>query len=445
MKKRVFSVLICAALMTSLCACGNKEESAPSVSAPQAGDDRVNPIEKPKPEWEYREMDDGTISISVYNGKDAVVTIPSEIDGKTVTRLGYFFSIDNEVTTKLVIPASVEDMPSHGLGKNLTEIVVEEGSESFYTKDGLVFSKGHFFDMLFMCPQGKTGEITVPDGTESIGSFAFGDCSRITAVKIPESAAWIGACAFRNCTALTSVNIPEAVTMISTGTFEGCTSLETLDIPETVTDIEASVFVETPFLENLKKQDPFVVINGILVDGTTLKGEVTIPDNVKKISGSAFSAGMDENTEIKKVILPESTTEIDSWAFENCTALEEVVLPGSVDRIKSYTFSGCTALKGIDLPDGLTYIGMYAFDGCKSLTSVDIPDGVTEIDMQAFNDCENLERVSVPDSVIYAGALNDCFDGCEKVNVTFKGKTYTAANMEEFYKAVEDNREEKKQ
>lgn len=426
--------------MTVLCGCGNKAES--NVPAPPQPDNgRVNPIEESKPEWEYKE-EDGNITVEAYNGKDAVVTVPAAIDGKPVTRLGYLFEIENDTSTKLELPAGLEYIP-HGLGENITEIVVEEGGENFYSMDGMVFSKGYRYDVLSVCPQGKTGEITVPDSIGGIGFFAFSDCSKITAVKIPESISWIDSGAFNNCTALTSVNIPKEVTVIKGSTFSGCTSLETLDIPETVTDIGAHAFEGTPFLQKLIEKDPFVVINGILVDGTTLKGEVTIPDNIKKIAGSAFAPSYGKNTKLKKVLLHEGFTEIDYYVFENCTALEEVILPESLERINGNAFDGCTSLKSIDLPDGLKEIGMYAFIDCTGLISIEIPNGVTEIDMCAFQDCENLERVSVPDGVVEIG-LNNCFKGCEKVNVTFKGKTYTAANIEEFYKAVEESKEEQK-
>lgn len=440
MKKRVISLFICAAMMTALCGCGDKAETVPEPVLPDNG--RVNPIEESKPEWEYTE-EDGSVTVEAYNGKDAVVTVPAEIDGKPVKRLGYLFKIENDTSTKLELPAGLEYIPN-GLGENITEIVVEEGGENFYSMDGMVFSKGYRYDMLSVCPQGKTGGITVPEGIGGIENFAFLDCSKITAVKIPESVLYIDGCAFTDCTALTSVNIPKEAAIIKSGTFSGCTSLETLDIPETVTDIGAHAFEGTPFLQKLIEKDPFVVINGILVDGTTLKGEVTIPDNIKKIAGSAFEPDYGKNTELKKVILHKGFTEVDYLAFENCAVLEEVILPKSIERIGGHAFDSCESLKSIKLPDGLKEIGMYAFNSCTGLTSADIPNGVTEIDMCAFRNCENLEHVSVPDSVVEIG-LNNCFENCAKINVTFKGKTYTAANIEEFYKAVEENKEKQKQ
>lgn len=441
MKKRLSALLASAIFLASLCGCKNEPE--PPIDNPAPADDniRVMPIEEPKPEWEYSEniFDDG-ISIKAYNGNDVVAAIPAEIDGKTVTRLGYYFEIKNDVTKTLKFPASIEEIPTDTIGANLTEFIVDEGNENYFSKNGCIFVKSYKeSDELIKCPQGIEGEFEVPDGTEAIRSGAFYGCAKITAVKLPESIAYIGASAFCDCTSLKSAKIPENITWIYSNLFRGCTSLETVEIHEDVYSIDAHAFEGTPFLEKLIEQDPLVVINGILVDGTTLKGEVVIPDTVETIAPKAFvSSLLDENTEITKVTLPESFTMVDNDAFSNCTALETVILPEGLKYIEWCAFENCKSLKSIELPSGLEDISFNAFKGCTSLKSVDIPDGVKAIGMDAFENCENLERVTVPDSVVRTD-FGGCFYGCEKINVTFKGVTYTAANIDEFYAAVEEN------
>lgn len=424
MKKRALSLLVCAALM--LCGCDSKPEE---VSVPQVDNTRVNPIEESIPEWEYKELEDGGISLGRYNGSAAVVKIPSEIDGKPVKELGYSFYIRSENSVTLEIPASLEEIKSWSLdGDNLTEFVVAEDNKNYYSKDGMLFIKSDNFiiyekDALYRCPKGKRGEVTVPEGTTAIDSYAFSGCDKITAVRLPESVEKIDDGAFNGCSALTSVNIPKAVTAIEGYTFMNCTSLETLDIPETVTDISQYPFYGTPFQDKIIEKDTFVVINGILIDGTAAKGDVTVPDNVKRIAYGAFSPyGYNiENTELKKVTIPDSVEEIAGSVFEDCTALEEV-----------------------RLPNGLTELGWYLFRNCKSLKSIDIPNGVEDLGMDSFENCENLEQVNVPDSVVGVGYVG-CFEGCDKVNITFKGNTYTAAEIDKFYEAVMENARAKRE
>ena len=44
-------------------------------------------------------------------------------------------------------------------------------------------------------------------------------------------------------------------------------------------------------------------------------------------------------------IIPEGTTEISNYAFDDCRTLESIVIPESVTEIASTAFSGCTSLE----------------------------------------------------------------------------------------------------
>lgn len=415
--KKIISALLCAAAV-ALGGCGKPADRVPDPdpSAPVIGDDREILIEKPGDVWEYDVEDDGSIELKRYTGSRENLKIPSEIDGKPVKYLGYSFSVSNKVTA-LEIPATIEDIRDYCMfGDRLETLTVAEDSEKYYSKDGMLFYKtdDYFFDKdeLFICPRGKSGAVVVPEGTKAIGGYAFGGCKRITSVKLPESVERIEAGAFSGCTSLTSVNFPAAVTEIEAYTFDGCTSLETLDIPETVTDISQYPFNETPFQNRIAERDTFVVINGILVDATRAEGDVVIPDGVRKISYRAFAPKHGKNTWLTGVTIPESVESVYGNAFEDCTALERVQLSSGLKELCRSMFRNCKSLKSIDIPDGVTSIGGYAFGGCESLESVTVPDSVTDAGYQS------------------------CFDDCGRVNVTYKGKTYTAENIMDFYMAV---------
>lgn len=65
---------------------------------------------------------------------------------------------------------------------------------------------------LISCPAGKAGQVSIPDGVESIGNMAFGGCAGLTGILIvPDSAVSIGDYAFADCTGLTSVFFEGAV------------------------------------------------------------------------------------------------------------------------------------------------------------------------------------------------------------------------------------------
>jgi hypothetical protein len=54
-------------------------------------------------------------------------------------------------------------------------------------------------------------EITIPDGTRSIASGAFGDCTGLVKITLPKSLEYIGTDVFSGCANLKSINIPQNV------------------------------------------------------------------------------------------------------------------------------------------------------------------------------------------------------------------------------------------
>ena len=91
---------------------------------------------------------------------------------------------------------------------------------------------------------------------------------------------------------------------------------------------------------------------------------------VKRIGSSAFQ----EEYWLSKVIIPETVTDIDGYAFYRCTNLQEVNIPKSVKSINNLTFY-FTKLKSIVIPEGVDSIGRGAFMGTY-IDSIAIPASV---------------------------------------------------------------------
>ncbi len=256
--------------------------------------------------------------------------------------------------------------------------------------------------------------VVLPDGLTNIGSGAFFNCSALTAIEIPTSVTSIGASAFRGCTNLTAAAIPEGVTTIGSSAFSGCQSLTSavipvgvttieaytfyscaaltdITIPDSVTQIGADAFSYTPWLEAKQEENPLVIINAILIDGTTCSGEVTIPDGVTSIGDYAFYYC----TGLTGITIPDSVTSIGAYAFYLCSGLSSVTIPDSVTGIGDAAFDSCTSLTTIVIPDSVKSIGNYAFDGCTALTEITLPDSVTGIGGYAFRDCTALTAVTI--------------------------------------------------
>ena len=215
---------------------------------------------------------------------------------------------------------------------------------------------------------GPGGDVVIPEGVTSIGSYAFHYCSDMKSVTIPDSVVCICENAFCGCKGLTSVTIPDNVTGIADYAFFGCSRLKSVKIPEGVTSIGDSAFA---FCGSLRS--------------------VMIPDSVTGIGDSAFfGCGS-----LKSVKVPDSVTSIDDSAFSCCSGLRSVKIPSGVTSISQSVFSHCSSLASVILPDGITDIGPFAFSECSSLRSVTLPKGLRSIGEKAFSDCFNLKSLEI--------------------------------------------------
>ena len=327
-------------------------------------------------DFEYELLDDGTAEITGYTGSAAEVTIPSELDGKKVTSIGYVAFENCTSLTSITIPNSVTSI----------------GELAFYDCTSLT-------------------SITIPNSVTSIGYFAFCDCTSLASITIPNSVTSIGEYAFSGCTSLTSITIPDSVTEIGYGTFENCTSLASITIPDSVTEIGSGAFFNTAWYDN--QPDGVVYVGKVLYK---YKGEmpqnttITVKDGTKGIGDYAFSGC----TNLTSITIPDSVTSIGDWTFENCTSLANIYVDSkneSYTEIDGVLFDKevktlvcCPAGKNsssYSIPDSVTSIGYGAFWGCTSLASITIPDSVTEIGYAAFRHCTSLTSITIPASVKY--------------------------------------------
>jgi len=251
----------------------------------------------------------------------------------------------------------------------------------------------------------------------SIGAQAFYNHTNLMYVEIPDSVTAIETHAFFGCERLASIVIPDSVTSIGDLVFYNCTNLEDVTISKKLTSIGRMVFGGTPWLENKRAENPFVVVNDILIDGTTCSGDIVIPDNVKTIATRAFEGCSD----ITGVKIPEGVVSIEDKAFYNCLNLTEIEIPDSITNVGGWAFcetpwlenkraenplvidgdiliSGFTLEGDVVIPSGVKIIAGTAFS-YSALESVKIPDTVSVIGDHAFYWCENLSDVTIPESV----------------------------------------------
>ena len=235
--------------------------------------------------YTYEVDSDGTIIITDCKESSAsgAITIPSEIDGKPVTSIGYnAFSYCTGLTS-ITIPNSVTSI----------------GTYAFYGCSGLT-------------------SITIPNSVTSIGDWAFHGCSGLTSITIPNSVTSIGGLAFHNCTGLTSITIPDSVTSIGGWAFNGCTGLTSINVASGNNYYSSNNGV----LFNKKKTALIRYPEG------KSQTSYTIPNSVTSIGNYAFWGC----SGLTSITIPDSVTSIGGVAFDGCTGLKDVYYTGSKDE-----------------------------------------------------------------------------------------------------------------
>lgn len=208
----------------------SRVENNDNSSVNSGGNSGGNVSYSPVSDFEYRNSSLGGIEILKYIGKEKIVNVPAEIDGKNVVKIGNGAFMRSEVTS-VTIPDSV----------------IEMGSNVFYSCIELT-------------------SINIPNGVKEIGAMAFDSCAALKSIKIPDSVTTIGKHAFSGCALLTSIEIPSSVTRIGDRAFYSCTGLTSVIIQNGVEEIGVMTFWNCPGITSIE-----------------------IPDSVTKIERGAFS------------------------------------------------------------------------------------------------------------------------------------------------------------
>lgn len=158
----------------------------------------------------------------------------------------------------------------------------------------------------------ETQDITAEAEDGTIQEWKYYRDQSIKAVSIPEGTTEIGRFAFSRSSA-ESVTFPEGVTTIDYAAFYHCDDLNSVILPDTVTRVEAKAFTHTGWMDDFEENsmDDYLISGDILVAYKGDLPEVTIPDGVRVIADEVFRS----HTELKKVHLPASVTNIGDSAF----------------------------------------------------------------------------------------------------------------------------------
>ncbi len=173
-----------------------------------------------------------------------------------------------------------------------------------------------FYNQHTEIPKTSLTSITYPTNVNSIGDYAFSNCSGLTgSLIIPSSVTYIGDGAFTDCWGFTgSLTIPSSITYIEPETFANSGFTGTLTIPSSVTHIGGGAFFDCPGLTG-----PLIIPSSVTsIDqdafyGCEFTGSLTIPSSITYIGDYAFFSS--EFNSIVDLNPTPLTGNIDSSAF----------------------------------------------------------------------------------------------------------------------------------
>ena len=357
-------------------------------------------------DYTYTDNSDGTVTITNYGGSERDLTIPEELDGKTVSAIGYAAFAECRSLESVIVPETVTRLQDYAFSQctslssiELPESIVSLGRGIF--KNCILLEDVNIPASLTTVAQemfaGCTSlsEITIPQSIRSIGDSAFSGCSGLTQITLPENVTSIGSASFRSCVNLEQIKLSDRITTIGNNAFAECYALGSIAFPETLRQIGQSAFLNCIGLQEITLPESITNLGYSVFSGCSSLSEVNLPSNLQSIPDSAFSAC----SSLQHIELPESITSVGASAFAACIALSDIELPESVTTIGSGIFNDCDSLVSVELPEDLEMIPSEAFRYCDNLKKVIVPTGVSEVGNNAFADCPSLETVFLPSSI----------------------------------------------
>ena len=378
-----------------------------------------------------------------------ICNCPSLTDVKLPKNLAALKNIihDCAALESITIPAGVREFDgSIGTNCPLKNIYVEDGNEFFESVDGVVFSKD--LKKLVRYPGERAGAYSIPEGTETIGHYAFSGCGGLTAVTFPSSLTEIGLSAFAS-SGIAEVTIPESVTTMNSNVFASCPKLSKV-VLQGNHGLPASFVSRCPALTTIEAASGKVDLSPGSLDHLYALESFTINEHIGRVYERAF----DSCTMLKNIVIDEGNGRIHENAFASGTGIEQITVTKKADNLYGsdikafansggelkdplfehaenyFTYSGDDSTLGrmpltagdyyVDaqgvvflLRDDRTASLVYAspdFDAETYAIPETVPSengeskySVTEIGDDAFKGCEGLTRITIPGCVAKIG------------------------------------------
>lgn len=340
-------------------------------------------------EFDFAE-NNGEIEITGYHGGLDYLSIPSELDGKTVAAVSGL----GGCLIGAYFPGSVREISPKAL-RDISCAEISSENPYFRIENNILYSG----DMrtLFYCFDKNIRSFKLPGSVETIGAYAFYECEALELKKDL---------------------FPDGLRVISKRAFCGCEKLllhgkkKKARLPKSLEEIGLEAFA-------LKKSARS------LGEGAALYSEsrIVFPETVKKITCYTKYFGqldLDRSLYFRAengvVITADGKTAIGYCGEISACS---VVIPDSVEVIDEYAFFCLTNLRSVFLGNKLCEIRKSAFEFCR-LSSLHIPEKLEFLGENALP-LQTLDRVTADENnrffrtdgscLYYKNELLVCFNG----------------------------------
>ena len=322
---------------------------------------------------------------------------------------------------QISIPDTMTSLSGNAFSRctSLTSIWVGPDNPAYCCYDGVVFSKDG--QTLVLYPKRNGTRYEIPDGTVSVGDYAFYGQSALSEITLPSSLVSIGKYAFACCSALSEITIPSSLSSIGNYAFYDCSALSGVYI----SDLSAWCRISYPSSFNTDSS-PLYHATNLYLNGSLIT-DLVIPEDVSVIGDGAFARCLC----LTSVTIPDSVTSIGTYAFSACSSITSIVIPDSVTSMGARAFFSCSKLVSVEIGNGLTDIPSNAFSNCKALKNLTLGSNVASIGSFSFGYCTALYTVVIPDSVTSLGG--GCFYACTALKNLTLGSGLVDIGGQSFY------------
>ncbi|GAB6129115.1 hypothetical protein JCM17204_17060 [Blautia stercoris] len=214
--KKKFLMVILAASMISLSACGGSEKNADNssneVSSEGKAEDSVDDSDETEEaeeadtssgiEFNYEELSDGTLSIWFFEADEShkTIKIPEEIDGKKVSEIGDSLFEGNEDVEKVILPESITTIlpDAFRFATSLKELEINGAVESVGVK------------AIYGCNELKT--LKFPEGLKTLSSVSIAYCEKLADIYLPSTVESVESDNFTLCADPLTIHVPAGST-----------------------------------------------------------------------------------------------------------------------------------------------------------------------------------------------------------------------------------------